>query len=118
LLLLGEAEYLTGFSAPQLQALVLVYLQAHGYGYVIGLVFFGFQCLVLGYLVLTSRMTPRLLGVLLLCAGVGYLIDGFGRTLLPQYAHYDATFAVIVFAPAFIGELSFGLWLLVKARSS
>ena len=114
LLLLGDSAPTTGLSSGQLQTLSLVFLQAHSFGYVIGLMFFGFQCLVLGYLAFTSRMVPRVLGILLLVAGTGYLIDGFARTLLSRYLEYETAFALIVFAPAFIGELSFGLWLLIK----
>ena len=54
LLLLADAEHFSRVNPDELQALVLVSLQAHSYGYVIGLVFFGFQCLFLGYLVFTS----------------------------------------------------------------
>ncbi len=114
LLFLGNAGFLEVFSPEQRQAMASVFLEAHGFGYVIGLVFFGFHCLVLGYLVTRSRYVPRVLGVLLVLAGAGYLIDGFGRTLLPNYADYEAVFSPIVLAPALVGELSFALWLLVK----
>jgi hypothetical protein len=114
LLLLADGGPTSGLSPGQLQTLSLVFLQAHSFGYVIGLMFFGFQCVVLGYLAFTSRMVPRLLGILLMFAGVGYLIDGFARTLLAGYLEYEDAFAVTVFAPAFIGELSFALWLLTK----
>ncbi len=114
LLLLGQAEYLTVFADGQRHALALLALEAHSYGYVIGLVFFGVHCLLLGWLVLTSRSVPGLLGGLLILAGAGYLIDGFGQTLFPGYAEQAATLQMIVLLPAFIGEVSFGLWLLVK----
>jgi hypothetical protein len=48
-LLLGGASYLTVFTSGQLQALSLLALKAQAYGYHIGLVFFGFDCLFLGY---------------------------------------------------------------------
>lgn len=114
LLLLGDRPYLAAFQPEQLHALVLLLLETHGFGYLVGLVFFGFHCLVLGYLVYRSGYVPRLLGVLLVVAGLGYLVDGFGRTLLANYDDYAATFQMVVFIPAFIGELSFCLWLLVK----
>ena len=114
LLLLSDSSQPTGFSAAQLHALVLVFLQAHSYGYVIGLVFFGVQCLVLGYLVFQSGFVPKVLGVLLVLGGAGYLIDGFARTLISRYDDYQTIFAVVVFVPAFVGELSFAAWLLVK----
>ena len=117
MLLLNDAAPLSGFTTEQLHSLALLFLQAHSYGYVIGLMFFGVQCLVLGHLVFTSRMVPKVLGVLLIIAGAGYLADGFARTLLARYSGYETAFALIVFAPAFIGELSFALWLSAKGIS-
>jgi len=114
LLLLGGADYLTAFGPGQLHALVLILLGAHSYGYVIGLVFFGFHCAVLGYLVFHSGIVPRVLGVLLALAAVGYLIDSFARTLMTNYSHYENVFTAVVFTPAFVGELAFCLWLLIK----
>ena len=105
---------LRSFDAAQLHALVLVFLVAHSYGYAIGLVFFGVHCLVLGYAVLKSGLVPRLLGVLLGIASVAYVTDSFARTLLSSYDDYERVFAPVVFAPAFIAELSFCLWLLVR----
>ncbi len=114
LLLVGDAGYLAVFSTEQLHALALLLLEAHSYGYVIGLVFFGAHCVLLGYLVIRSGFLPKGLGFLLLVAAGGYLADGFGRTLLADYARYENVFLLAVFVPAFIGELSFCLWMLFK----
>jgi hypothetical protein len=114
LALLDQAVFLTVFEPAQLHALALLFLEAHAYGYVIGLVFFGLHCLVLGYLVLRSRYVPGILGVLLLAASAGYLIDSAGRTLLQSYDEVAGVFGMIVLVPAFVGELSFCLWLLIK----
>lgn len=114
LLLLSGSPYLAVFEAGQLHALALLFLEAHSYGYVIGLVFFGVHCMVLGYLVFVSGFMPRVLGVLLMGAAVGYLVDSGARTLLPTYADHEGTFTLLVFVPAFVAELSFCLWLLVK----
>lgn len=114
LLLLGDATHLAALGTEQRHALALLFLEAHSYGYVIGLVFFGVHCLVLGVLVRRSGHLPRILGALLLVAGVGYLVDSFGRTLMPGYDDHAALMTAIVFIPAFVGELSFCLWLLVR----
>jgi hypothetical protein len=112
--LLSGADYLTVVGTDQIHALVLLFLNAHGTGYSIALVFFGLSLSVLGYLVFKSGYFPRILGVLLIFAALGYLIDSFASFLLPNYEIYEATFALVVFAPALIAELSMCLWLLLK----
>ena len=112
--LLSGAGYLTVFGAEQLNALALLFLTGHSIGYSIGLVLFGLSLLVLGYLVFKSGYFPRILGILLIIASVGYLIDSFASFLLPNYDDYETIFALVVFLPAFIGELSMCLWPLIK----
>lgn len=112
--LLSGADYLTIFGTDQVQALVLLFLTGHSIGYAIGLVLFGLSLSVLGYLVFKSGYFPRVLGVLLIVASAGYLIDSFARFLLPTYDNYEAILTLVVFLPAFIGELSMCLWLLLK----
>jgi len=117
LMILGGAGFMTVFSPSQLDALAMLFLNAHGYGYVLGLVFFGFHCLVLGYLVYKSGSFPKLLGVLVTIAALGYLTDSFAQVLLSNYKAYASIFMVVVFVPAFIAELSMSLWLLFKSTS-
>jgi len=112
--LISGADYLSVIGAGQIQAQVLFFLQAHGIGYSLGLVFFGVNCLVFGYLVFKSGYFPRILGILLIIAGVGYLTDSFAQVLLPNYAAYAELLALVVFLPAIIGELAMCMWLLVK----
>ena len=114
LLLLGDAALLASFPPEQLHGMVLLFLKAHSFGYVIGLTFFGVHCLVLGYVAARSGFVPRILGGLLILAGLGYLADSFGRALLTGYAEWEAVFMVVLFLPAFVGEVSFCLWLLIK----
>jgi hypothetical protein len=109
--LLGDADYLQTFRPDQLHTLALLAMKLHGDGYAISLVFFGFACLALGYLIFRSSYLPRTLGVLLAIAGAGYLINSFAHFLNPALAArlFDA-----VFIPIFVAELSLALWLLVK----
>lgn len=113
-LLLSGADFVTVMSTEQLYAQVLLFLKAHNYGYLIGLVFFGFHCFVLGYLILKSSYIPRILGVLLIAASSGYLIDSFANILLSNYVDYEMIFLLVVAVPAIIAELSLCLWLLFK----
>ena len=109
--LLDDVETLKAFSAQQLDALSYVAIEAHGYGFAIGLVFFGFACLVRGHLIVRSGFFPRTLGWLLQIAGLSYLTNSFALLLAPSFA---AAIFPGVLVPAFIGELSICLWLIVK----
>jgi hypothetical protein len=114
LLLLGDAARSGAFVDGQRDALALLLVDTHAYGYAIGLTFFGVYCGLVGWLVLRSAYVPRVLGVLLLAAGAGYLIDSFARTLMVDYAAHADVLGTVVLLPAFVGELSFSLWLIVK----
>jgi hypothetical protein len=111
LLLLSGADYLTVFEPDQLHALVLLFLNAHNYGALIWQLFFGLHCFVLGYLLFKSGYFPRILGVLMVFASLGYLTESFGNFLFPNYAEI---FVWVVAVPAVIGELSLTFWLLIK----
>jgi hypothetical protein len=110
LFLLGNADYLKAFEPNQLYALTYLFVKAHDYGFGIGLVFFGFACLIYGYLLFRSGYFPRTLGVLMVIAGLSYLTDSFTLILAPAYA--GTIFPVLVLA--LIGELSLCLWLIMK----
>ncbi len=73
LLVLGVAHYLNVFSAGQLQALALLFLKVNDHGAAIALVFFGFYALLTGYLIIRSTFLPRILGVLSVFGGLGWL---------------------------------------------
>lgn len=111
LLLLGGADYLNVIEHGQLQAQALLSLKSHTFGYHISLVFFGFHCLLVGYLLFKSEYLPRILGVGLIIAGLCYLTNSFTNALFP------ATGAIIspaILLPCLIAELSLTLWLLIK----
>ena len=106
----GSADYLKAFEPRQLHALVKISLKLHDYGFGIDLVFFGFACLVYGYLLFRSGYLPRTLGVLMAIAGLSYLANSFTLILAPAYAGRISPILVL----ALIGELSLCLWLMVK----
>jgi hypothetical protein len=110
LFLLGNADYLKVFEPRQLDVLAYLFVRAHDYGFSIGLIFFGFACLVYGYLLFKSSYFPKPLGILVTIAGLSYLVNSFTLILAPAYA--ERIFPVLVFA--LLGELSFCLWLIMK----
>lgn len=114
--LLSGADYLTAFNSNQLQAQVMIFLDAFNNTWLIGLLFFGMHLYFLSYLIIKSNYIPKILGVFLFIASVGYLADSFASFLLPNYKNYQEIFLLIVLVPGLIGELSFCLWLLIKGN--
>jgi hypothetical protein len=107
LLLSSGAGYLTAFKADQLNALVMFFLELRKYGTFVPQVL-SFWVLLLGYLVFKSGFLPSILGILLMLAGSCYTVDAVLFLLVPNF---DATILGLF---AFIAELPFYLWLLIK----
>lgn len=109
LVLVSGAGYLSALLPAQLQALVLLFLDAHKYGVLLWGLFFGLHLLVSGYLVYQSGYLPKLIGLLLVGASVCYLGQSFGILLLPQY---EAVFTQLGLLS--IIEVVLPLWLIIK----
>lgn len=91
-------------------------LQRYGHGLRIASLFWGLWLLPFGWLVLRSARIPRVLGVLLMLGGIGYVVKLFGG-LMPGFA--DSAFARYATLPAALGEIGSCLWLLAfGARAS
>lgn len=73
LILLGGASYLSAIQPAQLEALSLVFIKINHQGAAIGILFFGFEGLIRGWLVFKSEFLPRFLGVLSIVSGLGWL---------------------------------------------
>lgn len=104
----GGAAYLQAFTPEQLEALAYLSNRSHTYGFNISLIFFGFECVLLGVLIFNSQYLPRLLGALMAIAGACYLVNSFTVLLAPKAA------SIVMLVPAFVAELSLALWLTVK----
>ena len=112
LFLLEDGNYSKAFSQQQLQVLNSLFIKAHEYGFGFGLVFFGFECLIDGYLIFKSEFLPRFLGVMIFIAGLCYLTNTFLLIFSPRLE--SSLFPILLGPLAFIGELSMCLWLLIK----
>jgi hypothetical protein len=105
LVVLGGVPYVSVFKVEQLHALALMFFELYAQAYNIGLVFFGFYCLLIGYLIFRSTFLPRILGALMAFAGLAWL-----TFLSPPLANYLSPYNLAVGA---LAELSLTLWLLV-----
>jgi len=108
------ADYLTVFTSDQLQAQVTLFLNAYWDLTLIAWVFFGLHIFLLGYLTLKSSYIPRILGVLLIVASIGYLINSFANFLLPNIANSAGILLTVTITPAIIAELALTLWLVIR----
>jgi len=97
-----------GIFEPE-QAAILVELQLDNYGFGINIaaIFWGLWLFPLGYLVMASRFMPKILGILLIIAGIGYVVDSFVFFLVPGFGFTFSDYT-------FIGEVTFTLWLVFK----
>ena len=110
LLLSGDNSQTSG----QLQVLVMLNLDAFNKIWSLGLIIFGLHLLIIGYMVLKSNFIPNLIGILLLIASFSYISIHSLHLFFVQYENTTALLEKILSLPMAVGELSFGLWLLVK----
>ena len=110
LTLLRGADFLSVLGQPQRQAMAMLFLDLHRYGYVIGWIF-GPYLFFFGLLVFRSGFLPRVLGILLIAACIGYLADSLTPLLLPSYVNLVGRIANI---PLTLGEPAIILWLLIR----
>ncbi|MBL7996585.1 DUF4386 domain-containing protein [bacterium] len=111
LLLLHKAVYLKAFTLEQLQTLSLFFLNLQSQGYGISLLLFAFYFPIIGYLIYKSNFLPRILGLIYTLAGIGYLSNSLAMFLFPPILAVLFPYSLL---PAFIGESSMCLWLIVK----
>lgn len=107
----GDASYTAAFGVVGSNALVLLLLDMHNYGYLIAQIFFGLWLVPLGYLAYKSGMFPKALGVVLVVAGASYLVDMLTAFLIPDLSKQIHGFLAI---PPTIAEIWMLGYLLVK----
>jgi hypothetical protein len=108
LVFLSGAHQFSAFTPEQLQAASYASIQLFELGFGISLVFFGFDCFAMAYIIVRSAFLPRVIGVLLAIEGVCYLANSFATFLAPAVA--DRIFPFL--AGSAIAEISLCLWLL------
>jgi Domain of unknown function (DUF4386) len=98
----------SAFTADQVEAQALQKVEAFNDIWYAGLVLFGVHLVLIGYLAYRSGYMPRLLGALLVVAGLGYAFDSAGRVLAESPLEISTI--------TFVGEFLLCLWLLIRGR--
>jgi hypothetical protein len=116
LIALSGADFLSVFKKPELDAIAYLFIRLNSWGIQIIQIFWGLWLFPFGLLVFKSGFIPKILGVLLMIAGFGYLLGSFMFQILPQYDDALSTFIMVLE----MGELPIIFWLLIvgaKAQS-
>lgn len=107
---LSGADYLSAFTAEQLQSVMMFFLHLNELGVQIASIFWGLWLLPIGTLTYASKYFPKLVGHFLIAAGLGYLLGSLGHLLFPDT---ESIFFQITDILTF-GELLFALWVVVR----
>jgi hypothetical protein len=102
----GQSQLKSAFNPSQLHGLAQMFVDFSGQAGYIGIVFFALFDLAIGYMIFRSTFLPRILGVLMAIAGIGWL-----AFLSPPFANHVLIFLEV---PGFLAEFSLMLWLLVR----
>jgi hypothetical protein len=105
-LLLTSSDYSTLFTTDQWLAQVQFFINMQVQGDTAAQIL-SLWVILLGFLLFKSGYLPKLLGILVMIAGVGYVADFLVFFLLPQLDVQIAGFA-------FLAEVAFPFWLLIK----
>ena len=113
--LLSGAGLSIVFEPNQMHSLMTLFINGYNYGFQIGIFFFSFHLGIIGYLVLKSGYVPKMLGILLIVAFLGYLITSLDIILL---LNYPKIINQALMVPNFLSELSLIVWLVLKGGKS
>ena len=110
LILHGRAGFLSSFTPAQLDALSLALLKVRSVELHADEALWGLWLVPFGILVIKSGFIPKVIGVLLLVASVGYVAMSVAYIAFPEYVTaVDRVGGVLI-----QGELTVILWLLIK----
>lgn len=109
LLVVATSQLVLGFSLLGDPEAALPVLESFNRIWVVSLGLFGISLLLVGYLAFRSGFVPKIFGILLGIAGIGYLADAIGMIFNPDFSALFAQFM-------FVGEVAIIFWLLIKGR--
>ena len=112
LLVLSNADYLKAFNPDQLNTFAMIFLRMSNSGQGLLEVFWIPYNFAFGLLIIKSKYLPRLLGMLLIVASVGFGINIFQKILDPQF--HPVLFTRLAMSLGALSGIPTILWLLIK----
>jgi hypothetical protein len=104
-IVLEGTRYLDTFSPEQLKSMALLFYNVNEMGAAIAVVFFGFNTVITGWLIIRSTYLPRFLGWIAVVGGIGWL-----AFLWPPLGY---RLNLYIAAIALLGSLATIVWMLV-----
>jgi hypothetical protein len=105
--LLNSNSYSAFLTTNQVQSQVMLSLTSFKNGWSFDIIIFGLHLLLLGFLIIQSKYIPKILGLLVLVSGSGYIITELNPYFFGNIDMHIARYT-------FLGELIFMLWLLIR----
>jgi len=109
----GDGDFLSVFTPPQRDALVLLALRFNHYQIVAAELLWGVWLFPMGVLTYKSGFLPRFIGVWLIVNGIAYVVLSLTGVVAPEYQDKIFLYA----QPALFAELAIMLWLLIKGAT-
>ena len=110
-----DPTYLAAVGTAGSTALAMLMLDLQHYGYAIAGIFFGLWLVPLGYLAFKSGMFPKVLGIVLVVGGIGYLFDTLATFVAPELTAMIHPVAALL---GVVAEISLLAYLLIKGVRS
>lgn len=112
LLILTPADYLKAFSPEQLNTIATVFLRMSNYGQGLLEVFWIPYYFAFGLLVIKSNYLPKIFGIFLIIASIGFGTNIFVKILDPQF--HPLLFTRLAMSMGALSGIPTILWLLIK----
>jgi Domain of unknown function (DUF4386) len=103
-----KGGYLAAFPLDQRESLASQFLSLYAGLSGLFMLFYGAAWILRGYLTFRSTYLPRLLGALMVAAGLGFVAKNITKVLAPAYS-WDA-----LLAPMFLNAVALTIWMLVR----
>ena len=113
LVVLSQADYLKAFTAEQINAMAMIFLRlSNSFGQGLLEIFWVPYYFSFGLLIIRSRFLPKIFGIMLMIASVGFAVNILDKFLIPQF--YPAAFTRLAMTLSALSVLPTMFWLLIK----
>lgn len=115
LLVLSQADYLKAFTQQQLNTIAMIFLRMSNYGQGLLEVFWIPYYFAFGLLIIKSKYLPKILGILMIIASVGFGANIFTKILNPQF--HPVMFTRLAMSLGAVSGIPTIFWLLIKGAN-